>query len=127
MEFNSKFKIDQYVWAVTYSRLETHEKCPACNGVGWVVLNDGKDYQCPKCYGEGYLHDYLDQEYRISLKSQVGKITIEQTGDEYNETYMLKATGVPSGQVWSADQLFASQKEAQEYCDKMNKKAEKND
>lgn len=127
MEFNSKFKINQYVWAVTYSTLETHEKCDACNGVGWVVLGDGKEYQCPKCNGEGYIHGYLDQEYRISFKSQVGKVTIEQTEDGYKETYMLKATGVGSGQIWDASQLFASQKEAQEYCDKMNKKVEKND
>lgn len=127
MEFNSKFKINQYVWAVTYCTKEIHNKCDACNGVGWVVLGDNKDYQCPKCNGEGYLHQYLDEAYRISLKSQVGMVRIEQTEGKYKEEYMLKATGVGSGQIWSADQLFGSEKEAQEYCQKMNKKAEKND
>lgn len=119
---NSKFKVGQRVYAVVNSTLTKHVTCPACNGEHKIKLKNGQLYDCPECYGLGFKTETEPEAYRIAYRSTVGKVQVVIYEDRYEETYMIKATGVGSGQVWKANDLFATKQEAEEYCKRMNNK-----
>ena len=57
-------------------------------------------------------------------KATIGKVDIEEYAEQYKEqyrskvTYMLDDTGVGSGAIWKEDRLFATEEEAQDFCDR---------
>lgn len=122
-----KFKIGQKVYAVlneSNSR-RVHVKCDVCNSTGRVKVNGrSEDYTCPMCRGETETkHD--GYKYVISCyEAKIGKVQIEEYATEYKNnykskvTYMLDQTGVGSGQIWSENRLFATEKEASDFCEK---------
>lgn len=122
-----KFKVGQKVYAVS-NRSDTrqkHVKCDVCNSTGYVKV-EGKDgkFICPACYGRTETEHY-GYKYVISYcEATVGKIEIQEYAPEYwcnyksEIRYMLKETGVGSGQVWKEERLFATEKEASEFCEK---------
>ena len=51
---NTKFDMDEEVCWITYTDAsEMTSKCPACQGLRYVLMKDNNYYNCPKCRGEG--------------------------------------------------------------------------
>lgn len=116
MKIETRFNLEQYVYAVTCSQEEVREKCPICKGKGTVTIK-GQEYECPECYGDGYKSYLSPKNWHIAYHSQVGEVRVDVIEGYYLEYYMLKATGYKgSGSLWHRDLLFATKKEAEEAC-----------
>ena len=120
-----KFKIGQKVYAV-YCKHDTRQKpveCEVCNSTGHVKIEGRNEkFVCPACHGKIETEHY-GYKYVISYrKATIGKIDIQEYAPEYGYKseirYMLKETGVGSGTVWKEERLFATEKEANEFCEK---------
>lgn len=124
---NAKFKVGQKVYAVS-SRSDSrqiHVKCDVCNSTGKIKV-EGRDeeYTCPACYGRTETEHY-GYKYVISYyEATIGKVEIQEYAPKYRNRhksevrYMLEETGVGSGQVWKEERLFATEEEANEFCEK---------
>lgn len=123
----AKFKVGQKVYAVSNKSdsREIHVKCDVCNSTGKVKVN-GRDeeYICPACKGRTETEHY-GYNYVISYpRAKIGKVQIEEYSKKYekeyksNVKYMLEETGVGSGSLWREDRLFATEKDAQDFCEK---------
>ena len=123
-----KFELGQKVYAVTcvYNTKTVHVPCNICGSTGLVKVHGvEQDVTCPYCYGHTKT-ERIGFKYVISHHgATIGKRTTVEYSDEYlyegykNEVeYMLKETGVGSGTVWHEHRLFATEEEAQEFCDK---------
>lgn len=123
----AKFKVGQKVYGVSNrSNLrQIHVKCDVCESTGKVKVN-GKDeeYTCPVCQGRIEIKHY-GYIYVISyFNAKIGRVQITEYDEKYKKdnksevTYMLDKTGVGSGQIWHEDRLFATEKEAQDFCNR---------
>ena len=124
-----KFEIGQKVYAVsqTHDVKQVHVECDVCKSTGKVKISRVKgEYECPVCHGE-IINKECGFKYVISYyEATIGKITVEEYSSKYINGYnykniihyMLEETGVGSGQNWYEHQLFATEKEAQEFCEK---------
>ena len=121
----AKYKVGQRVYAVSHKSdsRQIHVKCDVCNSTGKVKI-EGRDeeYVCPVCYGRTDTEHY-GYMYTISYcEATIGKIEIEEYAPEYSYKsevkYMLRETGVGSGRLWKEDRLFATEEEANEFCEK---------
>lgn len=124
MEIKTKFNLGDTVYTIASYSQKVNTKCPICDGKGFVEIKDN-DFVCPnkECH-EGYLISYEEVKWHVSLKSTIGKVAaeIDIIHNTLRVDYMLKATGIGSGAVWHECKLFATIKEAQERCDKLNNK-----
>lgn len=128
MEIKTKFNLGEVVYPIRNYRREVTTVCSTCDGIGEVTLA-GKGYRCPECSGSGSMTYFEPVGWRPieEFASAIGKVSVEMYANQYHENnedrirYMLKATGVGSGNMWSEDDLFASMAEAQEECDRRNK------
>ena len=123
----AKFRVGQKVYAVSNKSdsRQIHVKCDICDSTGKVKVN-GRDeeYTCPVCRGrtetEHYGYKYIISHY----KAKIGRVQITEYANEYKKdnksevTYMLDVTGVGSGQIWKENRLFATEKEATDFCEK---------
>jgi DnaJ-class molecular chaperone len=122
MDIKTKFDIGQTVYAVNKRHRIVKNRCDICNGKGRYIINEQYSTVCPKCSGEGFFEENYGMMYDIFTKSSVGKIIVEEHYKKgRKEKYMLKGTGIDSGALWTAEELFASKEEAKKYCEKMNK------
>jgi len=122
MDIKTKFDIGQTVYVVTQCSNIIRTECDICKGKGRYVINEQYSTACPKCYGNGYVEENHGKIFDIYTKSSVGKIIVEEHyKNGRKEKYMLKSTGIDSGALWTAEELFASEEEAKKYCEKMNK------
>ena len=122
-----KFKIGQKVYAVI-SKSDTRQKhieCEVCNSTGYVKVEGREEnFICPVCHGRTETEHY-GYKYIITLnKATIGKIDIQEYAPKYENRhkseirYMLEETGVGSGTVWNEERLFATEEEANEFCEK---------
>lgn len=128
MTVETKFDLGQSVYIIHESCGNKQVDCKPCSGKGGI-FNDDVYFQCSKCYGSGKVTKHESFGWRVVYeKAKVGKINIELTHPKYKEYskrrihYMVDATGVGSGSLWSEDNIFSTLEEAQQECDKRNKK-----
>ena len=122
-----KFKVGQKVYAVS-NRSDTkqkHVECDVCNSTGYVKVEGREEnFVCPVCYGRTETEHY-GYKYVISYyEATIGKVEIQEYAPKYRHRhkseirYMLEETGVGSGTVWREERLFATEEEANEFCEK---------
>lgn len=123
----AKYEVGQKVYAVS-NRSDTrqiHVNCDVCNSTGKVkVEGRNEQYECPVCHGKTEVEHY-GYKYVISYyEAMIGKVQIEEYSKEYTDknqsrvTYMIEPTGIGSGTIWREERLFATHKEAIEFCEK---------
>jgi len=128
MEINTKFNFGDTVYPISYKQeeIKKYNNCPICNDTGKVELK-GELYTCPNCHGRTYEIKRGEIEwYTYYLSGVIGKINIDFYDEKYDDeestiTYMIDSTGIGSGTLWMEDNLFLSEKEAQEECDRRNR------
>ena len=122
MEIKTKYDLGQMVYGVGCCSEQIKEPCQVCGGKGSIELN-GKSYECPECYGDGYKSHLTAKNWHIVANSHIGKVSVEIIKGHYVEYYMLNSTGVGSGSLWHRDLLFATKKDAEAECAKRNENA----
>lgn len=116
-----KFELGQKVYAVSHrmKQKKVHKLCYVCDSTGLVQLNNAK-YCCPACGGKMETINYGHEYYIAYPEAEIGKIETREFLPKYGYqseiNYMLKPTGVGSGQVWKEDMLFATEYEANAFC-----------
>ena len=151
MILESKFDFDDKVWRITQRTRKEWVECAFCKGQGQIAGVDGTWAQCPKCqarrgkntYHEerwqvlggcpltiGQIRVQVRNEYRGGIDTGPGGLRCENYGHQEahrEESYMMRETGIGSGSVYYAQDLFASPGEAQAECDKRNATEQEND
>lgn len=121
-----KFEIGQKVYAVcnTSDTRQKHVECDVCNSTGYVKV-EGKEgnFTCPVCHGRTETEHYGYKYVIAYKKATIGRIQITEYAKKYRScksviTYMLQETGVGSGTLWNEERLFATEEEANEFCEK---------
>jgi RecJ-like exonuclease len=142
MKIRTKFSCGDKVFAINRESKTVSRSCPACGGFGRITLLDATTANCPNCYGYGEIHSQEPVAYRVTLRNAtVGSVRYEYTNflgvdgetlfDNYKpqrkieERYMLVETGVGGGSLWSVDDLFLTEAEAQSEADARNNSAQK--
>jgi hypothetical protein len=130
MTYTTKFDVGQMVWAVRDTPFQQIVKCGPCSNTGSIQIGD-EGFICPKCSGRAALAQVVGNRFYVAEHSKIGKVQIEDEPNRWrwsNDTepdlkisYMIESTGVGSGQVWREDQLFASESDAQGFCDQRNR------
>lgn len=123
----AKYNVGQKVYAVSNrsDSRQIHVKCDVCNSTGKVkVEGREEEYECPVCHGRTETEHY-GYKYVISYhNATIGKVNIEEYSPKYADKfqsrvmYMLEETGVGSGSLWREDRLFATEDEANDFCEK---------
>lgn len=121
----AKYEVGQKIYAVssTSNIRQKHVDCALCNSTGKVKV-EGRDekYVCPVCHGKTET-EHFGYKYEITYpQATIGKVEIDEYAPEYSYKsevkYMLRETGVGSGRLWKEDRLFATEEEANEFCEK---------
>lgn len=134
MIINTRFSLHEEVHVLRHSKmLKVTEPCTVCLETKVLIL-EGVKYECPKCNGRGHLigHRYA---WYLELTSTVGQVQVysrlpeditEEEPWEFDERYMLRATGVGSGTVYCGrDDLWGgTREEAQLEADRRNAEGE---
>lgn len=72
MNINVKYDIGDVIKYMMKIRHEVFDKCPCCYGDGYVIGQDGRQYECSECEGTGsvstgkYLVEAQEKEGTIS-------------------------------------------------------------
>jgi hypothetical protein len=127
--FKTKFDLGDKVWKLERSTESLMLPCRFCRGSKWLPVEgageQSKSVQCPECRGHGSIELGTWPEWKVSGgQLQIGKIevvvydhTVERgehaVSIEDAEKYMAVETGLGSGSVHSADDLFADREEAE--------------
>ena len=128
-----KFKPGQSVCAVTVvfdeDNPKVHVKCDVCDSTGKIkIVGKSGEYTCPVCHG-AVKENENPYKYKIIYRhATIGYVRHEEYSDKYKgrgvkfdtkTEYLLENSGVENGgQIWFEHNLFADEKEAQEFCDK---------
>lgn len=137
MLIESKYNLNQSVWAINKAQKKMFVSCQACTGTGEIRLADNVLRRCPVCYGSKSSTLYLDVAWVVEPKLTIGQIQgkvtnirpesifknvghYEQGLTECEFCYMAYETGIRSGTVYEQDRLFESLEKAQQECDRLN-------
>lgn len=124
------FEIGQSVWLIENRQERQWQDCPSCGGHGRVELKDGS-YRCPKCLGRKGNTIYKPTQWKLALgfghhgevryrsPMTIGQIRI-QIGHEPETRVMFEETGVGSGTLWEAGDIFLTKEEAESECERRN-------
>ena len=138
MIIETKFSINDVVWAIHLGRRKSWIICEACEGAGKITLKDKKPHCCPVCYGRFGKTEYFETEWSVQTSLTIGEVQAKITNitkddifenvghyeegkDKRKVDYMAYETGVGSGTMWPEEVLFPTREEAQAECDKRNK------
>ena len=75
MNIQTKFNLDDLVYAVSHERMTRKTVCPVCNGKPPVIY--GFDVRCQRCHGDGYITNGTYVKYRIAEHGIIGRISTE--------------------------------------------------
>lgn len=75
MNIQTKFNLDDLVYAVSHERMTRKTVCPVCNGKPPVIY--GFDVRCQRCHGDGYIINGTYVKYRIAAHGFIGRISTE--------------------------------------------------
>lgn len=131
MKIETKFDLNQKVYAISQRSKTEFILCSTCGGTGSITIKEtDENLTCPKCYGRGGSNEHKALEWMVCSESFVGKINVEIYDDRYRYdhenrySYMLDSTGVGSGAIWYEEKLFATEEEATAECKKRNENPE---
>lgn len=122
-----KYDIGQRVHHISRSLLYRADPCLTCHGEKTITL-DGERFRCPRCEGKGTAQK-PEWRWLVSVSGCVGQIQAtlvaaeqaERAGvDLYSVKYMLDATGVVSGSVYSERDVFPTLEDAEAECKRRN-------
>lgn len=125
MKIETKYSLNDVVFAITKVAYREHVTCEICNGACVVqIVRSNRKFPCPDCCGTGIQERAVMYKWSLEAHGKIGKVQVGLYSDEYereDETrYMLDTTGVGSGTVWKESSLFLSHEEAQIECDRLN-------
>lgn len=144
MNIETKFDLGDRVWQ-TWNGSESYwEPCAFCNATGRISSADGSlTSACPTCYGRKGDTEWRPKAWLVNGPFTVGQVRVQITDspgldqsdepiewDNYKartdseEKYMLVETGIGSGTLHDADNLHATEEEAQAACEQRNALAE---
>lgn len=117
------FELGQTVYSISdkIHRFSNRKECPYCSQTGVVEIK-GKAFTCPGCDGKKNHIEIVEKVIGETRKIK-GKVTFENK-DEAKEQYMTDKCFCGIIIVKQDDgsvRYFASEKEAQDACDKYNK------
>ena len=119
MKLESKFNIGDRVFSIVNYPVITYLTCPTCEGRKAVTIGN-ETFTCPKCHGRGSFCRQSENKWSVRDNPlTIGQVRIEH-GPKLEESYMCIETGVGSGSVFYAKDLFTSRKEAMGECDRRN-------
>jgi hypothetical protein len=125
MNIQTKFGLGDSVYRICKDHVTKYVPCNYCDGTGKVTVVGKPERTCPDCTGRKGKDEWFGQEWQVlNGIDKIGNVRVslyfdsEGGIDEYQ--YMLFETGVGSGTLWKADQLYATEEEAQAECDKRN-------
>jgi len=115
MKFESKFNIGDRVFNIVNYPEVTYLDCPTCEGRKAITVGN-ETFTCPKCHGRGGFSKRGENKWIVKDGSlAIGQIRIVH-GPKPEESYMCLETGVGSGNVYYAKDLFTSRQEAVDEC-----------
>jgi hypothetical protein len=126
MEIKTKFNLNDTVYPIQLNIGKVKKTCTLCNGNRTVKINNTERViTCPDCNGTGYNTHFEALKWGLSNHvGKIGKVSVELYSNTYphkNEyRYMLDSTGVGSGTNWLETELFLTEQEAIEECEKRN-------
>lgn len=128
MKITTKFSIGERVWVIARSHVYQPHPCRTCNESGSIEIQ-GDTFVCPRCSGRK-MEQRGCERWHVDRSDVVGQIRFEATKPlEYHdsvseggftEAYMLETSGVGSGSVYDARQLFAAEDHAETECLRRN-------
>lgn len=124
MKFETKYSIGDEVVIIRNRQHEVRVPCAACSAKGQITLADGDEVPCPRCWNDGYNRAWEPTCWRYETSGFVGKVSfstqIDEEGELTSQTdYMIDATGIGSGSVWSEDKVWTEGTWKAE-CDRLN-------
>ena len=142
MKFESKFDFHQQLYTLHMTTDKRWKPCAFCVGKGTIEGANGNTRECPDCRnGTGGRQVFDGRSWHVSSVRTVGQITIEQRAEiidagendfsnlgnqnpHLKERYMMRETGIGSGNSYDVEDLFASTSEAQAEADRRNAEIE---
>jgi len=137
MLIKTKYSNGDTVYLISKRFEQIITDCGFCNGTGRITGADGQTDTCPKCYGRRIIISSRPMKWLYDKRLTIGRVEVkivdsqgldgETTFDNYKaqqsreEKYMAIETGIGTGSVWSVENLFSTQEEAQAECDERNK------
>jgi hypothetical protein len=125
MRLDTKFDLGSAVVGIRSQQKEYWARCEFCDATSEVTGANGESRRCPECHGRKGRKAWEPEAWRVVGTMTVGQVRVVVTawpGDALAEEYMLVETGVGSGQVWQAADLFATLAEAEAACAERNTK-----
>jgi len=126
MKLETKFSLGDEVWTLHRRYKSDKVRCPMCHGTGKVTTSNGLNAKCPESYLDEdtqewtYTHNVHVNHRTVWVPSikptTVGKVSVRVTATKYEEDYMLAATGIGSGALWHAEDMYLSKKDAELAC-----------
>ena len=127
MKIKTKFGLNDCVYPIIYSSEKVKIKCGFCTNSGVITGCNNKSIKCPECHGDGY---NIQVNYRWKVSDHLLRVkTINScvsTNLKLNQTdYICFETGIGSGTSYDETRLFLTKEEAQEECNKINRRIKK--
>ena len=131
MTIEFPFELGQKVWPIQNRNESVWIVCEACDGEGVVTLKNGIRH-CPECCGRRGRQGCNPTKWMIAegrgsngelyymAPLTVGQIRIYIGGSEEPNRVMTNETGVGSGTLWYASDIFATEEEAEAECASRN-------
>ena len=131
MKMESKFNLRRTVFALRKDFSTRVTPCPFCGGEQFLEGKNGAKRRCPECFGSGNHTETGPAAYHVIGPYTIGRVRVEVTdspgapspsgldADNYKpqsgrrEEYMLAETGIGTGSVWRAEDLYATRAEAE--------------
>ena len=130
----TKFELGQKAFLIRQDQKQVRVGCGFCLEGGWVVGANLERRLCPECRGQKYHMEYLDSAWCVVGEFTLGLVQLRvfdpelcpnQRGESHEESYMALETGVGSGSVYYAKDLFPTEQEARAECMKRNTELER--
>ncbi len=118
------FKLGQSVYPVSDKthRFRFHKKCVFCDNTGKILVK-GKEFKCPECGGSFEIKEIVEKI--MDKPEKIKSVMTFKNGNTSMEIYTNSSSGfglMIQKQEDGTNTFFGSKKEAQDVCDRYNKK-----
>jgi len=137
MRIDTKFDLGAVVHLIRQGRREEWVVCVFCNGEGMIAGANGDYGNCPKCYGRKGHTEYHETKWFIEERLTLGQVSVTiqtrntdgepsiytnygKRAGSRTENYMAYETGIGSGSIYYAPDLFATTEDAEAECERRN-------
>jgi len=137
MIIESKFNLNDIVYAIEIQQQKTWTICAFCAGIGKIKGLDNSSQICPTCFGSCGQYIFTGDQWVVEQTLTIGEIRVKvrcdykapehtvfdnygnQIASKTNE-YMCYETGIDSGTIWPEKVLFKNTIDAELACEKLN-------